>query len=90
MGTELNFNTTNTHDNKTRFVLDDITITVDRYFEREGKHEIGTPAAATAHYSCMGKNYFVTNGNEVPTVEDWYAEELLPKFQMLRLLIADV
>jgi len=90
MDTTINFKTEKTEDNKTRFIGDEITITIDQYSYANGKHEIVNPRAASAHFVCFGKRYVVTNLEGVPTIEDWYVEELLPKFQMLKLLIADI
>jgi len=90
MGQQLNFNTAKTWDNKTQFIGNDITITVDQYSYNNGKHEIVNPCAASAYFICCEKRYVVTNLEGISTIEDWYTEELLPKFQMLKLLIADI
>jgi hypothetical protein len=90
MGKEIKFSADKTPDNKTRFILDGITITTDECSDRNGKHEITTPRTAIAYCMCCGKKYVVTNVEAIRTVEDWYTEELLPKFQMLRLLIGDI
>ena len=90
MGHLANFSTARTWDNKIQFILDEITITIDEFSENGGKHEITNPRAASAYFICCGKRYVVTNMEGVPTIEDWYSDELLPKFQMLKLLIADI
>jgi hypothetical protein len=90
MGQAIKFSTAITPDNKLQFILDEITITIDECSDINGKHEIATPRTATAYYTCLGKKYVVTNVEAMPTVEDWYAEELLPKFRMLKLLIDDI
>ncbi len=90
MGQQINFRTEKTLDNKTQFIEDGITITIEQFSYSNGKHEIADPRKASAHFICCGKRYVVTNTDEVATIEDWYQQELLPKFQMLRLLIADI
>jgi len=90
MEQQINFRTEKTQDNKIQFIGEEITITIDQFAYNNGKHEIKNPRAASAHFICFGKRYVVTNLDGVTTIEDWYTEELLPKFQMLKLLIADI
>ena len=88
MDQEVNFKTVKTWDNKIQFTADKITITVDGYINKNGKHYIVDPYNAKAHFVCNGKLYNVVNTNGVETVEDWYLNELLPKYQLLHLLIS--
>ena len=83
---QLNFLTAKTPDNKTQFINDGITITVDQFSHDNDKHHITDPQTAHAHFVCCGEKYMVENTNGCLTVEDWYARELLPKYQMLTLL----
>jgi len=87
MEPEVNFRTVKTWDNKMQFTADKITITVDRYANDNGKHYIADPYHAKAHFVCGGKLYNVVNSEGVETIEDWYLHELLPKYQLLNLLI---
>lgn len=82
----INFHIVQTWDNKTQFTGDDITITISGFTYEDDKHHMDEPATATAHFICCGKLYSAQNCNGFPTVEDWYFNELLPRFQMLSLL----
>ena len=88
MEQHINFHIVRTWDNKTQFTGDDITITISGFTYKDDKHHIDEPAIAiaTAHFICCGKLYSMKNCNAFPTVEDWYFNELLPRFQMLSLL----
>lgn len=90
MEQQINFRTETTDENKIQFIVEEITITVDNFSYANGKHEINEPRKAVAHFICCGKRYVVTNIDGVATIEDWYLQELLPKFQMLKMLIADI
>jgi hypothetical protein len=90
MEQQINFRTEKTPDDKVQFIGEEITITIDKFSYANGKHEIANPRTASAHFICEGKRYVVTNLDGVATIEDWYTEELLPKFQMLKLLIAEI
>jgi len=90
MGQQLNFRTVTTWDNKTQFAGDGITITIEEFSLKDGKHAIADPKTAKVYFICAGKRYAVANVNDVLTIENWYLEELLPKFQMLKFLIADL
>ena len=90
MEQQINFRTEKTSGDKTLFIGEEITITVDKFSYANGKHEIANPRAASAHFICYGKRYVVTNLDGIATIEDWYLEELLPKFQMLKLLISEI
>jgi hypothetical protein len=90
MEQQLNFRTEKTQDDKIQFIGEEITITIDQFAYNNGKHEITNPRTASAHFICCGKRYVVTNVDGVTTIEDWYLEELVPKFQMLKILIADI
>lgn len=87
---QINLIITKTPDNKVQFAIGEITITIDECANIDGKHKITTPHTATAYYTYYGKRYIVTNVEAIPTVEDWYNDELLPKFQMLKLLITEI
>ena len=71
------FRIVNAPDNKVQFIEDKIVITVDRFEHDENKHRITSPERATAQLQCPGRLYLVTNANRIPTVEDWYQQELL-------------
>ena len=86
MTTQVNFNIVNTGD-KVRFMSDEITIMVDSCSYTNGKHIIANPSAAKAYFVCCGKQYNVDNTVGAMTVEDWYLNELVPKRQMLDLLL---
>jgi hypothetical protein len=90
MGEQINFRTEKTEDNKILFIGEEITIAIDQFAYNNGKHEIINPQAASAYFICSGKRYVVTNMDGITTIEDWYLEELIPKFKMLKLLIADI
>jgi len=90
MEEQIKFRTEKTQDNKIQFIGEEITITIEQFAYNNGKHEIINPRAASAYFICFGKKYVVTNMEGITTIEDWYHEELVPKFQMLKLLIADI
>jgi hypothetical protein len=83
-----NFRIVKIQDGKIQFTRDKITITIDNFDYNDGKHEIACPRTANAQFTCCGSRYIVENTFGIPTVEDWYWEELLPKMQMLGLLLA--
>ena len=89
MKQDLNFRISQINSNEIRFTVDKITITIDRFFYENGKHQIATPQAANAQFVCCGSKYIVENTDGVNTVEDWYTDELLPKMQMLSMLLAN-
>ena len=66
---------------------DEIVIALDNFSFDNDKHYITDPIAANAQFVCSGTVYSVGNTNCIPTVEDWYSQELLPKYQMLSLLM---
>jgi hypothetical protein len=70
-----------------QFTRGEIAITVDQFTYDDGKHHIASPQKANADFECSGKRYSVDNTNGFSTVEDWYLEELLSKYQMLVLLL---
>jgi len=84
---EMNFRAVKTWDSKIQFTANKITITVDQYTNKNGKHYIAHPYSARAHFVCGGKLYNVINSDGIMTIEDWYLQELLPKYQLLNLLI---
>ena len=90
MEQQINFRTEKTDDDKIQFIGEEITITIDKFSFANGKHEINEPRKAVAHFICCEKRYVVTNMDGFATVEDWYLHELVPKFQMLKLLIEDI
>lgn len=71
--------------NLTKFIKDEITIIAGNFTYRNAKHYLDNPHAASAQFLCSGVKYHVENTRGIPTVEDWYWDELLPKFQMLSL-----
>jgi hypothetical protein len=73
--------------NQTKFTKNEITITTDHFTYRNEKHYLDTPFTASAYFFCGNIKYVVENTDGIATVEDWYQNELLPKFQMLRLLM---
>jgi hypothetical protein len=88
MGQQVNFHTIKTWDNKTQFVGEGIIITIDHFAYNNGMHVIANPEAARAHFICHGKGYVFRNIDGIPTVEEWYANELVPKFKMMNLLFS--
>ena len=74
-------------DDKFRFTSNGMTITINGFLYKNGKHQIHSPHAANAQFICYEKNYTIENTEGIETIEDWYREELLPKFQMLNLLL---
>jgi hypothetical protein len=86
MGQAVNFSIMHAG-NKLRFTSDKITITVDECLYSGGKHLIANPATANASFECCGTIYTVENTCGARTVEDWYLEELMPKRQMMDLLM---
>jgi len=86
MEQHVNFFIINTSDGKTQFKGDDITITVDGFLFNNGKHVMTDPGKASAHFVCGGELCVFNNTQGITTVEDWYWEELLQKWQMLKLL----
>ena len=85
---DFNFQISKLQDSHVQFTRDKVTITIDNFSYNNGKHEIATPQKANAQFTCYGSEYIVENTLGIPTVEDWYLEELLPKVQMLDLLLA--
>lgn len=81
------FQMVRTKEDKTQFINSAITITVAHFYYCNGKHIITDPRSASAEFGCCGKNYTVENSNSIDSVEDWFMEELLPKVQMLGLLL---
>ena len=77
----------NTGDNRLRFTNGEITITTGQCSFVDGKHQMADPASAKAYFKCCGTEYNVANTVGAMTVEDWYLEELVPKRQMLDLLL---
>ena len=75
-----------TWDKKTRFIIDNITITVNRFSYLNGEHQIVEPETATARYELSGKKYTVRNTQCISTVENWFFGELLPKTEKLKFL----
>ena len=75
-----------TWDKKTRFIMDNITITVSRYSYENGKHQIDNPETAIAQYELFGKKHVVKNTKCVSTIENWLFGELLPKTERLKFL----
>jgi|GEM_PF-1009908 len=88
MEQDFSFRIVKIQDNKIQFIKDKITIIIDDFSYNGDKHEIACPQAANAEFTCCGSRYVVENTLGIPTVEDWYWEELLPKMQMLGLLLA--
>lgn len=72
---------------KIRFTVDNIVIIVDHVSFSNDKHYITHPETAHAEMKCSGKEYLISNTERMVTVEDWYLEELLPKYQMFNLLM---
>lgn len=70
-----------------RFSVDGVVIILNEFSFNNDKHYITHPYTAHAQFSCSGKQYSVSNSKGIATVEDWYAEELLPKYQMFSLLM---
>ncbi len=89
MEQQTKFRKVNTRDARIQFIGNDIIITVDHCFYENGKHQITDPKSANAQFTCLGKRYSVANTDGISTVEDWYLHELLPKYQMLTLLMTD-
>ncbi|MCW3122302.1 MAG: hypothetical protein JWQ38_1794 [Flavipsychrobacter sp.] len=89
MEQDFNFRILQVQDNNIQFIAEKITITVDRFSYVDGKHEINSPQTANAQFVCCGSKYIVENTDGVATVEEWYTEELLPKMQMLSLLLGN-
>src|SRR5580658_4358615 len=87
MDIENHFRIVKKWNNKTEFIADKITITINGYSCNNGKHQIAKPKTANAVFVCDGKRYVVGNDGGIPNVEDWYWGELLPKMQMLSLLM---
>jgi hypothetical protein len=90
MEQQIKFRKEKTWDGKTLFIKDEITITIQVYTRKNGLHEITYPRTASAQFVCNSKKYVVSNWEAFATVEDWYIAELLPKFRLLSLLLADV
>ena len=90
MEQQIRFRKEKTWDGKTLFIKDEITITIQGFSRKNGLYEITTPRTASAQFVCNGKKYVVSNWEGYTTVEDWYTHELLPKFRLLNLLIADM
>lgn len=86
MEQQLHFRKIITSDNKIQFIEGPIVITIDQFSYTHMKHWIINPETAKAQFLYPGKIYLITNTNRIATVEDWYNEELLPKFQMFTLL----
>ena len=65
-----------------------ISIIVDKFSYQNDKHYMMKPQSAKARFLCCGEWYTVDNSMGISNVEDWYQEELLPKVQMLSLLLS--
>lgn len=89
MKEQINFHPIINRDNEIHFKVGNIIIIIDHFNFNNGKHEITNPGSANAQFFCLGKKYSIDNVDEFTTVEDWYHNELLPKFQMFTLLMAD-
>ncbi len=79
-----NFRVITTWNKKTRFILDNITVTVNSFSFQNGKHQIVNPETAVAQLEWSGKKYMVKNTSCVSTVENWLFGELLPKAERLK------
>jgi len=67
-------------ENTNEFTDGEITITTGRLAFYHGKHHMSDPQNARAVFIRLGKRYIMKNNERIATVEDWYKEELLPKF----------
>lgn len=76
-------------DGSTQFTAGKITITITAFSYNNGRHEIAQPYTASCHFICNGKSYTFVNIRLIDNVEEWYLDELLPKYQMLELLTTD-
>jgi hypothetical protein len=83
-----NFDIIRTGDNRAQFIRGEVTITIGQFACDNDKHYIADPLTARANFECSGEYYTVNNANGFSTVEDWYLEELLPKVQMMALLLS--
>ena len=90
MKQQVDFRIVKIADKKTQFIFDNIIITIGKFSYDIGEHKIADPKTAYAHFVFSGKLYSINNSAEIATVEEWYREELLPKFQMICLLEADI
>ena len=64
-----------------KFSDGEIKITTGKVAFYHGKHHMTDPQNARADFIRLGKRYILKNTGGMPTVEDWYEKELLPKFQ---------
>jgi hypothetical protein len=88
MDPHVDFDIVKTQDDKIKFIGAEAEITAREISYCDGKHYMTEPHTAHAHFQCEGKKYLVDNANGLTTVEDWYNTELLPKIQMLRILLS--
>jgi hypothetical protein len=88
MKQSFNFQISKIQDSRVQFIRDKVTVTIDNFSYNDGKHEIANPQTANAQFVCCGSEFTLENTLGIPTVEDWYLEELLPKVQMLDILLA--
>jgi hypothetical protein len=90
MEKQVNLCISKTEDNNYRFVCDDIIIIVDHYSTADDLHYITNPGTAIAYFKCNENKYSVDNTNCLTTIEEWYTEELLPKKEMMSLLLTPI
>jgi hypothetical protein len=74
---------------KTSFTDGVLSIIIDQFSFCNDKHYMLEPQSAKAFFSCCGEQYVIENTQSVSNVEDWYWSELLPKVQMLNLLLPE-
>lgn len=75
---------------KVQFTGDKITITTGNFSYDNGKHRLAEPRTAQAQFVCCGKLFTVENTTCIPTIEEWYFNELVPKMHMLDLFLGDI
>ena len=68
-------------DTENRFTDGEITVITGRWTFYHGMHHMSDPANAKATFICAGKRYQLKNTKRIATVEEWYKNELLPKFR---------
>ncbi len=74
---------------KTGFTDDVISIVAGQVCYNNNKHYMLEPQKAKAYFFWRGERYVIENTEGFSTVEDWYCNELLPKIQMLTLLLCE-
>lgn len=90
MAQPLNLSIERKAENKVLFTGDKITITAGYFSYEHGKHRLAEPETAQAQIACCGKIFNIKNTACVPTIEEWYFDELLPKMHMLDLYLGDI